>query len=95
MSPKYKKKNISLRKGEKIIQLGKLFKKTNNNLILIGDNLPNLGEKVYDEKMMEIGYVSNVFGRIENFFIVVKCHFTNQAFSVNENFYVIRSNSNR
>lgn len=91
MSPKYKKKGIILHKSEKIIQLGKLFRKTNDSLILIGNALPNLGEKVYDEKMMEIGYVSNVFGRIENFYIVVRCHITDKDFLANENFYIIRS----
>ncbi len=89
MNPKFKKNITSTRPSERILLLGSYFRKTDENLILSAKMLPNLGEKVYDEKLREIGYVSSVFGKCDNFFVVVRCLKKEEHPHSNE-YYIIR-----
>ncbi|MEM1574348.1 MAG: hypothetical protein QXF09_00610 [Nitrososphaerota archaeon] len=60
-----------------IIKLGNVFhyiKATKSIIVKIDANMkiPKLGQKVFNEEMHEIGYISNVFGPISSPFIEVK-----------------------
>lgn len=84
------RKNVGYRRvSEKVIILGTFYKKVGNDLLVIGKNLPNLGDKVYDEKLREVGYVSNIFGRVQNFFILIK-NLTNREFLDKSELYLIK-----
>lgn len=89
MSPKFKKNHTPTRPRERIILLGSYFGKSGENLILSAKTLPDLGERVYDEKLREVGYVSGVFGRRDSFFIVVRCLNREESTQSNE-YYIIR-----
>ena len=89
MSPKFKKSLTPTRPSERIILLGSYFRKSDENLILSAKMLPDLGERVYDEKLREVGYVSGVFGRRDNFFVVVRCLKKEESPKSNE-YYIIR-----
>lgn len=89
MSRKIKKSRRSERTSERILLLGKYFRKTDEGLILSSQTLPELGEKVYDQKLREVGYVSGVFGKCDNFFVVVKCP-KNLDFPLDNEYFIIR-----
>lgn len=75
---------------EKVLVLGTYFKKAGHDILILGKNLPDLGDRVYDEKLREVGYVSNVFGRVENYFITVRT-LTDREFREGDVFYLIKS----
>jgi len=89
VSPKFKKDLTPARPSERIILLGSYFRKSDENLILSAKMLPDLGERVYDEKLREVGYVSGVFGRCNNFFVVVRC-LKREEFPRSNEYYIIR-----
>lgn len=51
--------------------LGRVHGVVEGSLILEGDIIPGLGEKVYDSRMKEVGRVLSVFGPVNRFFIEV------------------------
>ncbi|MEM2003128.1 MAG: hypothetical protein QXI27_04000 [Nitrososphaerota archaeon] len=89
MKPGRRKDVEHRRISEKVLLLGTYFKKVGHELLILGKNLPDLGDRVYDEKLREVGYVSNVFGRVENYFIIVR-NLTNREFREGDVFYLIR-----
>ena len=44
----------------------------NRNLVVEAKNAPPIGEKVYDEKAMLVGYVYDVIGPVSSPFVLVK-----------------------
>ncbi|ABL77784.1 H/ACA ribonucleoprotein complex subunit GAR1 [Thermofilum pendens] len=44
----------------------------NKNLVVEASNVPPIGEKVYDEKAMLVGYVYDVIGPVTSPFVLVK-----------------------
>lgn len=56
----------------KLILLGKAIHNVSGELILKGENVPRLGDRVYDKEMKDVGYVSNIFGPVNSFYISVK-----------------------
>ncbi len=52
-------------------RLGKVRGIVERSLILEGEMIPELGEKVYDSKLSEVGRVLSVFGPTNRFFIEV------------------------
>jgi len=53
-------------------RVGKIRGIVEGKLILDGEILPKLGEKVYDSSMREVGVVLSVLGPKNRFFIEVK-----------------------
>jgi rRNA processing protein Gar1 len=60
-----------------VIKLGNVFhsiKATKSIIVKIDTNvkIPKLGQKVFNEEMHEIGYISNIFGPISSPFAEIK-----------------------
>ena len=60
------------RPSRKLKRLGKVSAFVEGRLVVEGELLPRLGEKVYDSGMREVGVVLNVFGPVNRFFIEVE-----------------------
>ncbi|MCC6003156.1 MAG: Gar1/Naf1 family protein [Thermofilum sp.] len=54
-----------------LIGRARLFSK-NRNLVVEAEAIPPVGEKVYDEKAMLVGYVYDVIGPVSSPFVLVK-----------------------
>jgi len=52
--------------------LGTVYRCDKNKMLVKASAIPRLGDKVYDGKLREIGYVSNVLGPASSPFVVVK-----------------------
>ncbi|MEM0445348.1 MAG: hypothetical protein QXY54_05220 [Nitrososphaerota archaeon] len=59
-------------KREELEPLGELFRLLPRTGVLRGNKMPELGEEVYTKDGRSIGYVSDVFGPINGFYIVVR-----------------------
>lgn len=57
--------------NKRLKRLGKIWGTVERSLILEGEIVPRLGEKVYDSRMSEVGRVLSVFGPTNRFFIEV------------------------
>ena len=57
--------------GRRLKRIGKVWGLVEKSLILEGEIVPELGEKVYDSKMREVGRVLSIFGPTSRFFIEV------------------------
>lgn len=44
----------------------------NKNLLVEAREVPEIGERVYDEKMAQIGYIYDIIGPINSPFVLVK-----------------------
>ncbi|RLG09699.1 MAG: hypothetical protein DRN64_03655 [Thaumarchaeota archaeon] len=60
------------RPSRRLRRLGKAFAFAEGRLVVEGELLPSLGDKVYDSGMREVGVVLNVFGPVNRFFIEVE-----------------------
>ncbi|PUA31463.1 MAG: hypothetical protein B9J98_06340 [Candidatus Terraquivivens tikiterensis] len=72
----------------KPVALGILLHTIGNEAVLKGWSVPRLGAKVYDEELKDVGYVSNVFGPIDSYFVAIKLT-TNRQYSQNSKFYTM------
>ncbi|HID04358.1 MAG TPA: hypothetical protein EYH45_03335 [Candidatus Caldiarchaeum subterraneum] len=52
--------------------LGTVYRSDEGKILVKASSIPNLGDKVLDNKLREIGYVSNVLGPASSPFVVVK-----------------------
>lgn len=52
-------------------RLGKVWGRVEGSLVVEGEALPELGERVYDARLREVGRVVSVLGRPDHFFIEV------------------------
>ncbi len=52
-------------------RVGRVWRIVEGSLVLEGDLMPILGEKVYDSSMKEVGRVISVFGPVDRYFIEV------------------------
>ena len=57
--------------SKRLKRLGRVWGTVEKSLILEGEIVPRLGEKVYDSKMSEVGRVLSVFGPTNRFFIAI------------------------
>ena len=53
-------------------RLGKVWAIVEGKVVVKGERMPRLGEKVYASDMRELGVVSSVFGKEEEFYVEVK-----------------------
>lgn len=58
-------------KAGKLKRLGRVWGKVEGSLIIEAELLPDLGEKVYDSQLREIGRVVSILGPVNHFFIEV------------------------
>ncbi|RLG00593.1 MAG: hypothetical protein DRN49_02725 [Thaumarchaeota archaeon] len=59
-------------KGRRLRKIGKVRRVVEGRIVIEGEIVPRLGEKVYDSSLNEIGVVLSVFGPKNKFFIEVK-----------------------
>lgn len=57
---------------EGLIPLGEVFRIFQGSVLLKGHVMPRLGDTVYTTDGRTIGYVSDIFGKISGFYIVVR-----------------------
>ncbi|MEM0381123.1 MAG: hypothetical protein QXQ48_02985 [Nitrososphaerota archaeon] len=55
-----------------LVPLGEVFRILQRLAVLKGGTLPELSETVYTGDGRAIGYVSDIFGKIDSFYIVVR-----------------------
>lgn len=80
------------RLGERFIMIGELYRVNAQRVLLSGKSVPEIGEKVYDSRLKEVGYVSDVFGPVDGFYIAVKRVKQGEEIVLGEKerFYVLR-----
>ena len=61
------------------------------NLILKAENIPRIGDKVSNEKLMSVGTVFDVFGPTSSPYVAVKPHIQSTKQFVNQILYVVPS----
>jgi len=52
--------------------LGRVYRSERNKILVKADTIPRLADKVLDNKLREIGYVSNILGPVSSPLVVVK-----------------------
>ncbi|GBC70593.1 hypothetical protein HRbin02_00361 [Candidatus Calditenuaceae archaeon HR02] len=57
---------------EGLVPLGEVFRIFRGSVLLKGSVVPRLGETVYTTDGEVIGYVSDIFGKISGFYILVR-----------------------
>lgn len=55
-----------------LVPLGEVFRIFRGSILLKGIVVPRLGETVYTTNGEVVGYVSDIFGKISGFYIVVR-----------------------
>jgi rRNA processing protein Gar1 len=59
------------REAKKLKRLGKVWGRVEGSLVIEAELLPELGEKIYDSQLREVGRVVSVLGPVNHFFIEV------------------------
>jgi len=77
---------------ERFILIGELYRVDNQQILLSGRSVPEIGERVYNSRLREAGYVSDVFGRVDDFYILIKLrnNIGENSPGEKERFYVLR-----
>ncbi len=52
--------------------LGMVYRSDKGKMLVKASAIPRLGDKVFDSRLREIGYVSNVLGPASSPFVIVK-----------------------
>ena len=56
---------------KRLKRIGRFWAFVEGKLVVEGESIPKLGEKVYDAGMREVGVVSSILGPIDHFFIEI------------------------
>jgi RNA-binding protein len=76
-------------------RLGRVLHVTpSRNVVVKVEAPPKIGEKVVDEKLKQVGTVSDVFGPVSKPYVAVKPNIKNPTLLVNQNLYVAPSAKN-
>jgi len=59
------------REAKKLKRLGKVWGRVEGSLVVEAELLPELGEKIYDSRLREVGRVVSVLGPVNHFFVEV------------------------
>jgi rRNA processing protein Gar1 len=59
------------REAKKLRRLGKVWGRVEGSLVIEAELLPELGEKIYDSRLKEVGRVVSVLGPVNHFFVEV------------------------
>jgi len=78
------------RDAGKLKRLGRVWGKVEGSLVIEAELLPELGEKVYDSRLREVGRVVSVLGPINHFFVEIMGE--NLDYEEGTPLYVLRKN---
>ncbi|MEM2846438.1 MAG: hypothetical protein QW624_02260 [Nitrososphaerota archaeon] len=78
------------RDAGKLKRLGRVWGKVEGSLVIEAELLPELGEKVYDSRLREVGRVVSVLGPINHFFVEIMGE--NLDYEEGAPLYVLRKN---
>lgn len=74
----------------KLKRLGRVWGKVEGSLVIEAELLPELGEKVYDSRLREVGRVVSVLGPVNHFFVEIMGE--NLDYEEGTPLYVLRKN---
>jgi rRNA processing protein Gar1 len=57
--------------AKKLKRLGKVWGRVEGSLVIEAELLPELGEKIYDSRLREVGRVVSILGPVNHFFVEV------------------------
>ncbi|MEM2188063.1 MAG: hypothetical protein QW330_03225 [Nitrososphaerota archaeon] len=78
------------RDAGKLKRLGRVWGKVEGSLVIEAELLPELGEKVYDSRLREVGRVVSVLGPVNHFFVEIMGE--NLDYEEGTPLYVLRKN---
>ena len=78
------------RDAGKLKRLGRVWGKVEGSLVIEAELLPELGEKVYDSRLREVGRVVSVLGPVNHFFVEIMGE--NLDYEEGAPLYVLRKN---
>ncbi|MEM0482097.1 MAG: H/ACA ribonucleoprotein complex subunit GAR1/NAF1 [Nitrososphaerota archaeon] len=72
-----------------LVPIGEVFRIFQGSILLKGNAIPKLGDTVYTTDGKVIGYVSDIFGRISGFYIVVRLTGEKLDLKIGEKLYLL------
>ncbi len=73
---------------EGLVPLGEIFRILRGSVLLKGNVMPRLGETVCTTDGKAIGYVSDIFGKISGFYILVRLTSEKLELKIGEKLYL-------
>jgi len=73
-----------------LLVLGEVFRQSRGILVLRAATMPSLGERVYSGDGRTVGVASDVFGRIDSFYVAVRLTDSGATLRVGEKLYIKR-----